>query len=81
MKIVTKFNHGDDVFLLYKGKIIKDKIREISIIVRKKDVEIKTGINIYYSLYTLTYEIKEDDDLLFSTPEELSDYLLENITK
>ena len=78
MNIETKFNIGEDVFLLYDNKIIEVKITNISISVSGKNIDYKHAIkqepiSIYYFYRdkSTTHSHKSLEYEIFKTKQEL----------
>lgn len=77
MQIETKFNIGDEAFMLNGARILKVKIKMINVFI-DKDVQIKVE-NLYEDMAGSGGGARATDDFLFKTKEELVERLLETV--
>ncbi len=77
MQIETKFNIGDEAFMLNACRILKVKIKMINVFI-DKDVQIKVE-NLYEDMAGSGGGTRATDDFLFKTKEELVERLLETV--
>lgn len=73
MQVKTKFETGQDVFIVHENRLTKGVIRRIDITVSAGDIRIRYMIRIAYE----GDPIGRDEDLVFRTPDEATQYLLQ----
>lgn len=73
LQINNKFNIGDTVYVMYANKIKKGIIDQIRIYVYEDDVSIYYNVEMPYDMPLYR------EESIFSTPEELSNSLLNTI--
>lgn len=73
MQVKTKFETGQDVFIVYENRLATGFIHRIDITVSAGDIRIRYVIIIAYE----EDPIGRDEDLVFRTPEEATQYLLQ----
>lgn len=66
MKVESKYNVGDEVWIIHNGKPAKYKVNEINIVIRQAPITILYHLIATKRAYTMSFE-----EFLFPTKDEL----------